>query len=176
MSDTDQEELHDTGCSNSMSEQPVLSKVDSTTQQLGVNACSPIFVPKNQESISGLCLHPPPTILTPYKCNLMGNVPSEKVESCNGGKFIETPTPNNPQRNTPPTLSCYRGWAMVRGRGQPRVVAKISTVTYMGKTTQSLRRLNIGVQRLSVVSKSSTVLFINLTASLNPDQMNETEQ
>jgi len=49
MSDTDQEELHDTGSSDSESEQPVLSRVDSTTQRLGVNACSPISVLRNQE-------------------------------------------------------------------------------------------------------------------------------
>jgi len=67
MSDTDQEELHGTGCSDSESEQPVLSRVDSTTQRLGVNACSPISVPTNQESISGLCLHLPLTISAPTR-------------------------------------------------------------------------------------------------------------
>jgi len=48
-----------------------------------------------------------------------------------GGKFIETPTPTSqpPQRNTPPTFSCYSGWAMGRGRGQTRVgEIKISTL------------------------------------------------
>jgi len=60
----------------------------------------------------------------------VGHVPLEKAGSDKGEEFLVTPTPTHPQRDTPPTLSCHCGWAMGRGRGQPRVEggAKISTV------------------------------------------------
>jgi len=55
-------------------------------------------------------------------------VPLEKAGSDKGEEFFVTPTPTQPQRDTPPTLSCHCGWAMGRGRGQPRVGAKNATV------------------------------------------------
>jgi len=55
--------------------------------------------------------------------NQGGHVPPEEAESGKRGKFIETPTLTSqpPQRNTPPSLSCRRGWAMGKGKGQARV-------------------------------------------------------
>jgi len=49
-------------------------------------------------------------------------------------KFIDTPnlTSPTPLRNTPPTLTCQRSWAMGRGRGMTRVEEmKISTITLL---------------------------------------------
>jgi len=60
--------------------------------------------------------------------NRVGSVPLEKAESCKGENFLASPTLTDPQIDTPPTLSCHRGWAMGRGRGQPRVGANFSTI------------------------------------------------
>jgi len=54
----------------------------------------------------------------------------EEAGSFKGGKSIETPnlTSPNPLRNTRPSLTPQRNWAMGRGRGRTRVEeTKIST-------------------------------------------------
>jgi len=61
--------------------------------------------------------------------NRVGSVPLEEAESCKGERFLASPTLTHPQRDTPPTHSCHRGWAMGRGRGQPRVGANFATVS-----------------------------------------------
>jgi len=62
--------------------------------------------------------------------NPVGHVPSEEAGSCKGGgEFLETPIHTTPQRNTPPTLSSHRGWAMGRGRGVRGEGEKISTAS-----------------------------------------------
>jgi len=55
----------------------------------------------------------------------------EEAGSFKGGKFIKTPnlTSQNSLRNTPPSLTPQRSWAMGRGRGRTRVEeTKISTL------------------------------------------------
>jgi len=59
MSISDQDELHNAGCSDFESEQPVLSSVDSTkTQRLRVNVC-PIFADPTLNRDPGYCLYLP---------------------------------------------------------------------------------------------------------------------
>jgi len=60
--------------------------------------------------------------------NRVGSVPIEEAGSSKGEKLLASPTLTHPQRDTPPILLCHRGWAIGRGRGQPRVGAKIATI------------------------------------------------
>jgi len=60
--------------------------------------------------------------------NRVGSVPLEEAGSSKGEKFLASPTLTHPQRDTPPTLSCHRGWAMGRGRGKPRGGANFATL------------------------------------------------
>jgi len=46
--------------------------------------------------------------------NRVGSVPLEEAGSCKGEKLLASPTLTHPQRDTPPILSCHRGWAMGR--------------------------------------------------------------
>jgi len=64
----------------------------------------------------------PPTKSAHQQDNRGGHVPPEEAEPYNGGKFIETPnlTSQSPYRNTPPTLSCQRSWAI----GGPTTLAE----------------------------------------------------
>jgi len=110
--------------SDSESEPPGKSSVDSTLQ-LGVNVCAHAVdliqagpFSKIGKNFSTRSAH--------YQGNRAGHVPLEEAESCKGEELLETPTLTQPQRNTLPTLSCHHGWAMGRGRGRPRVGAKIS--------------------------------------------------
>jgi len=64
-----------------------------------------------------------PTRSAHQKGNRGGHILPEEAGSVIMGKFLKTPTPMSqpPHRNTPPTLSYHRGWAMGRGRGGTRV-------------------------------------------------------
>jgi len=126
MSDTGFEDLQHAGCSDSESE-PSLKSFADYTQKLGVNVWATSADP-TQELTAGRCLNLLSPQSAPYKGNPPGHVPTEEAESCKGGKFLETQTHTNPLRNTPPTLSCHRGWATGdRGRGVRAEGAKIST-------------------------------------------------
>jgi len=105
------------GLSDSESECPGKLSVESANQQSGLNVWL-LSVNPIQSQNPFVIGSTPSTRSAHYKGNRVGHVPPEEAESCKGGKFIDTPTFTTPQRNTPPTLSCHRGWAMGRGCGQ----------------------------------------------------------
>jgi len=94
---------------------------------MGVNVCpnSVDFVQfdpytKLKNSLSTRSAHQPG--------NRVGSVSFEEAGSCKGEEFLASPTLMHPTRDTPPILSCHRGWGMGRGKGQPRVGVKIATL------------------------------------------------
>jgi len=118
MSDTDQEGSHPTGCSDSESEPPGFSSVDSANIQ-GVNLCSPSVNQTNDRAFFK-CWDTPSIESAPYKGNPAGHVRLEGAESCKGQEILESRTHTNPQSKSPLILSCHRGWAMGKGRGMRR--------------------------------------------------------
>jgi len=131
MSDTDSDELFYPGLSESESEHPGTSSVAST-QQLGVNVCRHSVYP-HQDQPHAKVRSTPSTRSAYYPGNRGGRVPPREADSCKGEEFLETPTLTTPGRNTPPTFTCHRGWAMGRGRGVRLEGAKISTVGLLHK-------------------------------------------
>jgi len=130
MSDTDPDTLPRPGLSDSGSECPGRSRVESANQQSGINTC-PHSVNTGQILIPAVIIGSiTPTRWAHYKGNRGGHVQPEEAGSVKGGQFIKTPTLTSPQINTPPTLSCHRGWAMGRGRGVRLEGTKIATLTY----------------------------------------------
>jgi len=63
-----------------------------------------------------------------YPGNRVGHVLLEEAGSCKGEELLVSRTHTHLQKDTSPTLLCHRGWAKGRGRGQPRVGAKITTL------------------------------------------------
>jgi len=131
MLDIDQEESHQTGCSDSESEPPGFSSVNSTKIQ-SVNVCSP-SVNQTHDRASFKCWDTPSLESAPYKGNPAGHVPLEGAESCKGEEILESPTHTTPRSKSLPILSCHRGWAMGRGRGVPREGVKNSTISTYGR-------------------------------------------
>jgi len=134
MCDSESDESDKPGCSDSESGHPGQSKQDVSSKQLGDKKYAPSV---KLSKISVACTTGGNIALAAssrsahQQGNREGHVPSEEAEPYNGGKCIETPnlTSQSPRRNTPPTLSCQRSWAVGRGRGRTRVEeTKISTV------------------------------------------------
>jgi len=114
MTDINLEESHQTGCSESESERPGFSSVDSTNIR-GVNVCSSSVNQTHDQASK--CRDHLSTGSAPYKGNPAGHVPPEEAESCKREEFLESPTHTTPRSKSLPVLSCHRGWAMGRGRG-----------------------------------------------------------
>jgi len=132
MSDFESEESDKPGCSYSESGHPGKSSEDNK-RQLGIQMF-PHSVSHGKSIVlptGGSIELNPSTRSAHQQGNRGGHLPPEETEPYNGGNFIETPTlmSQSPHRNTPPTLSCHRGWAMGKGRGRTRVEeTKISTI------------------------------------------------
>jgi len=80
--------------------------------------------------------------------NRVGSVPLEEAESCKGENFLASPTLTHPQRDTPPTLSCHRGWAMGRGRGLPRVGVNFATLSNTQTPILQMRIYNFNNEQI----------------------------
>jgi len=125
MCDFESDESDKPGCSDSESGHLGQSKQDESNKQLGDKKYTP-SVKLSKLSVActtrGNIALPTSSRSAHQQGSRMGRVPSEKAGSYNGGKFIETPNlkSQSPHRNTPPTLSCQRSWAIGRGRGRTR--------------------------------------------------------
>jgi len=86
MLDTDSDELSHPGRSDSESEHPGTSSVDST-QQLGENVC-PHSVNTIQDQPPAKVGSTPSTRSAHYQGNRGGHVPPEETESCKGEEFF----------------------------------------------------------------------------------------
>jgi len=145
MYDSKSEESNKPGGSDSEFGHPGLSKQDSQ-RQLGNKLYShSVNLSKISVSPTGGNIELKPLSRSAHQQgNRGGHVPPEEAEPYNGGKFIETPnlTSQSPHRNTPPTLSCQRSWAIGRGRGRTRVEeTKISTGSSMPKNNMKPKKI-----------------------------------
>jgi len=86
MSDSDSDILSVPGFSDTESEHPGTSPVDSN-QRHGVNVC-PHSAESNTEQSSSNIGSSPPTRSVHYKDNRSGHVPVEEAESCKGEEFL----------------------------------------------------------------------------------------
>jgi len=127
MSDTDTDSLSHPRRSDSESERHGKSAISTTIRNRGSNV-SPNSVDFEQFESSTKLGNSLPTRSTHTPSNRVGSVPLEEVGSCKGEKLLASPTLTHPRRDTPPTLSCHCGWAMGRGRGQPKVGANFATM------------------------------------------------
>jgi len=116
MSDTNSDAISHHGLSDSESEGPGKSLVDSANQRLGVIVC-PLSVNPIQSQTPFVVGSTSSTRSAHYKGNQKGHVLLEEAESYKGEKFMETPTLTTPQKNTPLNLWCHRGWAMGKEKG-----------------------------------------------------------
>jgi len=116
MYDSESDESDKPGCSDSESGHPGQSKQD-VNKQLGDKKYAQSVKPSKisvASTTGGNIALATRSRSAHQQGNREGHVPSEEAEPYNGGKFIETPnlTSQSPHRNTPPTFSCQRSWAI----------------------------------------------------------------
>jgi len=114
MSNSDTEELPNTGWFDSESNLPGISSVDSTLM-LGVNTSCP-FANIIQVRALGVgdnnTTGPAPNTGIP-----VGNAPPGGTGLIKGESLLDTPTQTSPQSKSPSPVPFHRGWSMGRGRG-----------------------------------------------------------
>jgi len=96
----------------------------------------------------------------------VGYVPLEEAGSTKGEEFLVTLTPTHPQRDTQPTLSCHYGWAMGRGRGQPRVGAKSATLMSEVGLPHFVKKITTFTPRVLLTKKHIPVMLTPLMSPL----------
>jgi len=126
MSDSDLEELPNTGWFDLESALPGISSVDSTIKP-GVIVSSPSV---SQIHVRALYFGDSSAMgIAPNKGTTVGHVPLEGTGFSKGENFLDTPIYTHPQSKSPSLQPFHRGWPIVRGRGMGREGQKNSTLT-----------------------------------------------